>query len=120
MWETFDKRKFPRLRVKCDVLVKEQNSPNVFTTETENIGAGGICVFLDKSLMPFSPVSLKLELEDNLSIPLECTGKIVWCIRNQTLHHDKTRFDIGIEFMNIKTEDRERIRRFIQERIASV
>lgn len=119
MWETFDKRKFPRIKVRCDVLVKEQNSPNVFSTETENIGAGGICVFLDKSLVPFSPVSLKIELEDRQSAALECTGKVVWCIQNKILNQEKTRFDIGIEFQNIKPEDRERIRRFIQERIAA-
>lgn len=116
MWETFDKRKFPRLKVKCDVLVKEQNSPNLFTTETENIGAGGICVFLSKALTAFSPVNLKLELNDDFKTPLECTGKVVWCIQNKILHQEKTRFDIGIEFLNIKSEDRERIRKFIQER----
>jgi len=117
MWETFDNRKFPRLKVKCDVLVKEQNSRNVFTTETENIGGGGICVFLNKSLITFSPVSLKLELDDNVSSPIECLGKVVWCIQNKVLHQEKARFDVGIEFSNIKTEDRERIRKFIQERL---
>ncbi|MBI4970964.1 MAG: PilZ domain-containing protein [Candidatus Omnitrophica bacterium] len=119
MWETFDKRKFPRLNVKCDVLVKEQNSSDIFTTETENIGAGGICVFLKKSLASYSPVSLKLELNDKETQPIECTGKVVWCIKNQTLNQDNTRFDVGIEFLSIKSEDRERIRRFIQNRITA-
>ncbi len=119
MWETFDKRKFPRIKVKCDVLVKEQNSNNVFSTETENIGAGGICVFLEKPIASFSPVILKLELQDQEAAPLECTGKVVWCIPNKTLHHGTSCYDVGIEFQNIKTEDRERIRRFIQDKIAA-
>jgi len=116
MWETFDKRKFPRLNVKCDVLVKEQSSPEVFSTETENIGVGGICVYLDKSLTTYSSVSVKLDLEYNGFAPIECVGKVVWCIKNKTLNQDKTRFDVGIEFQNIKPEDRDSIRKFIQAR----
>lgn len=118
MWETFDKRKFPRLQVKCDVLVKEQNTSNVLTTVTENIGGGGICVLLNKAIPSFSHVNLKLELDDPHPAPIECTGKVVWCIRRHVLHHDQTHFDTGIEFLNIKPEDRERIRKFIEERIA--
>ena len=118
MWESFDKRKFPRLRVKCDVIVREQNSANIITTETENIGIGGICVYLDHPIESFSPVNIKLELSENSGNPIECSGKIVWCIRSQGIVQSKTRFDIGVEFSNILSEDRERIRTFIQTHIS--
>ena len=118
MWETFNHRKFPRIKVKCDVTVKEQNSSDVFNTETENIGAGGICVFINKALPSFSPVTLKIELNDkNGTLPIECIGKVVWCIQNKTLHHGTSHYDVGIEFQNISTANRERIRQFIQQKV---
>ncbi|MBI4398266.1 MAG: PilZ domain-containing protein [Candidatus Omnitrophica bacterium] len=116
MWQSFDQRKFPRLKVGCDVSLEDKNNRSFFSSETENIGPGGVCIYLNKSIPPYSPVNVKLKIRDQSSDELECTGKVVWCIQNKTLNQPVSRYDIGIEFQNISAEDRERIRRFILAR----
>jgi hypothetical protein len=78
-----------------------------FCTHTENIGAGGICVVLEKQLDKFCLVELVLYLQDGYP-PVECDARVVWSVKRQE------EFDTGIEFLNIRDKDVLRLERIIQ------
>ena len=83
-------------------------SSKQFSTHTENIGKGGVCVILDKSLEKFCSVTLTIYLKDGFP-PLESDGRVVWAVKRKGI------FDTGIEFLNIQAKDVERIERIVRE-----
>lgn len=108
MWQGVERRRFPRVHYLCKVTVIKKGQVETFSTHTENIGVGGICVILKKGLDKFLPVELVLYLE-NGSPPIECDGRIVWVVKREE------QFDTGIEFLNIKQKDVLRIERIVNE-----
>lgn len=87
--------------------------PKVTSTHTENIGIGGICVIVDEDLHIFRTVELELFLENGES-PISCNGSIMWVVK-KTGPKGKTAFDTGIEFVNLKEEDRTRLTSIVEE-----
>jgi len=85
------------------------------STYTENIGAGGICVLLKEDLGLFQGVDVELFL--NESIPdIKCGGTIVWVVKKTDPNHKGTyHYDTGIEFIDIRPEDREKMSGVIDE-----
>ena len=79
-----------------------------YSTHTENIGQGGICAVLKKSLSKFVPVELALYLE-NGELPICCDARVVWVVKS------KSNYDTGIEFINLKAKDAKRIERIVEE-----
>lgn len=109
MWEGIDKRRFPRIKHRCMIRVSGYGKEKVFDTFTENIGAGGICVVLDREVDLFKNAKLELYLTDKDS-PISCKGTIVWVIRRRLGSQGKAiEYDVGIEFIDISDMDRKRI-----------
>ena len=108
IWEGIDQRKFPRAEYPCKVMIIGSRPKEIFSTHTENIGIGGICVVLSKELAKFFPVSIILYLKDGGS-PIECNGRVVWSIKTEF------DFDTGIEFIEINQHSRARIEKIVQE-----
>ena len=118
-WEGINRRKFPRVNYPCLVVIrnggKEDNEKdNVILTHTDNVGIGGVCVVLKKSVKMFSEVELELDLLD-LGEHICCNGKVVWNIQRQQEVVKKPLFyDIGIEFLDIASEDQKRLERIVE------
>ena len=108
MWQGGDNRKFPRADYPCKIAVIKGTLSEQFSTRTENIGKGGVCVVLDKNLEKFCPVNLTIYLKDGLP-PLECDGRVVWAVKRKEI------FDTGIEFLSIQAKDAGRIERIVRE-----
>lgn len=99
MWDGFNKRKFPRLSIHCEITVLPDGKNPPIIAQTENLGRGGVCVLLDRELERFSECLLKLDLGSKYP-KVECGGKVVWII--PTLNPEgKGRYDIGIEFKDL-------------------
>ena len=113
MWDGFDQRKFPRLNLRCeiDILSDPQSSP--IHTTTENIGIGGVCVILDKSLDRFSKCRIRLDL--NKKNELDCDGKVVWIVPTRDSKSSKRRYDTGIEFAGLEPEQMNKLRQYIEK-----
>ncbi len=105
---SINRRRFPRADYPCKVVVLRSDLKHVFSTHTENIGAGGICVVLSKALPQSCPVEILLYLKDG-GVPIECNGRIAWALRRGG------NFDTGIEFIDIQEPDRSRIENVVQE-----
>ena len=108
MWQGIDRRRFPRADYPCKVVVLRNDLKESFSTHTENIGTGGVCVILSKELPKFCPVELLLYLKDS-GAPIECNGRIIWSVPTET------DFDTGIEFIDIKKTDYLRIEKIVGE-----
>lgn len=114
MWDGFNKRKFPRVNVACEIVVHPEKGVSLATL-TENLGAGGICIMLDRPLKRFSPCQLRLELNRDLP-KIDCRGKVVWAIPTKKKARDvKRSYDIGIEFAGLREDSATLIRQFLQE-----
>lgn len=114
-WAGLDQRVFPRVSARCNISIRGEMGGGI-EAKTQNLGAGGVCVILNRELEKLSQVHLRLSLEE-AEPPIECDGRIVWMVRSKEPASGKVTFDIGIEFINLKTAEQERIAAFIQRRI---
>ena len=108
IWEGINRRQFPRADYLCKLIILRSDLKETFSTHTENIGTGGICVILPRELPKFCPVEILLFLRDGGN-HVVCNGRIVWVIQREAV------FDTGIEFIDIREGDRLRIERIVQE-----
>ncbi|MCK4882741.1 MAG: PilZ domain-containing protein [Candidatus Omnitrophica bacterium] len=116
-WEGLNRRKFPRVNYPCLVVIRNSNEDdernNVILTHTDNVGIGGVCVVLKQSVKMFSEVELELDLLD-LGEHICCNGKVVWNVQRQSEVQEKPLFfDIGVEFIDIASEDQKRLERIV-------
>ncbi len=115
MWSGINRRRFPRAEYPCRITIYTKDAPQIFSTRTQNIGEGGVCVILDKELKLFSVVGLELFLE-NGHAPLNCTGRVVWVVKKRGSKPDAgVMFDTGIEFADVKNQDKERVRILVEK-----
>ena len=115
MWNGINRRRFPRANYKCLITIKKRLTSKTIATQTENIGAGGICVIIKEDLGLFQGVDVELNLEDSRP-PIKCGGTVVWVVKKNEPRQKGTHlYDTGIEFIDIRPEDRERISEVVEE-----
>lgn len=112
MWDGFNKRKFPRLALRCEVTILSDLSGKPLVTLTENVGIGGVCIILDHQLERFSKTRLRLDLEEGTSI--ECDGRVVWAVPTQGTKPNSKQYDTGIEFTGLDEETSAKIRQYLE------
>ena len=109
MWNGINRRKFPRANYKCVISIKKRLTSKTISTQTENIGAGGICVLLKEDLGLFQGVDLEIFLDENVPA-VKCGGTVVWVVKKgEPKQKGSYLYDTGIEFIDIRPEDRDRI-----------
>ncbi|MDP8299528.1 MAG: PilZ domain-containing protein [Candidatus Tantalella remota] len=114
-WEGINQRKFPRVNYKCLIKVSNDGREELIEALTDNIGAGGICVLLEKGFELFDVVSLEVFLEEGQA-PLYCTGTVVWVVKRHPVRESEGVFyDTGIEFRDMPDGDRQRITKLVDE-----
>jgi c-di-GMP-binding flagellar brake protein YcgR len=113
MWDGINRRKFPRANYKCLITIKRRLNAKTLSTQTENIGAGGICVIVKEDLGLFQGVDLELFLDEK-NPPIKCGGTVVWVVKKSLQKNKAFLYDTGIEFIDIRPEDRERISEVVE------
>ncbi len=106
MWSGINKRKFPRAEYPCKITIRRKDKSDILSSQTQNIGIGGICTVLSRDLGIFAPVEVQLDILDNKPA-IQCDGAIVWIVE-QKQQKNKI-YDTGIEFTNLKKNDAGRI-----------
>ena len=119
MWDGINRRKFPRANYKCLISIKRRLTAKVISTNTENLGAGGICVMIKDDLGLFQGVDLELFIGAGDKPPIKCGGTVVWVVKKAQPKKGEHLFDTGIEFIDIRAEDRERITEVVEEILKS-
>ena len=111
-----DRRSFPRLAFKVDVQYKsiaqgEQKSSSVVF---KNIGSGGVCLEMLEQLEIGTNLELNFFLPESKT-PIAATGKVIW-IKEYLVSGNNKALDTGIQFIEIKEEDRKKIDQYVTER----
>lgn len=115
MWNGINRRKFPRANYGCLISIKKRLTSKTISTHTENIGAGGICVLIKEDLGLFQGVDLELTLGENESA-IKCGGTVVWVVKKSDPKQKGVHlYDTGIEFIDIRPEDREKITEVVDD-----
>ena len=112
LWDGFNKRKFPRLHLTCEVSLQPLGKQKVFTASTEDVGMGGVSVMLPEPLERFDRCKISIELKDG-EPPVQCTGRSVWVIPSQDRKSSKKNFDTGFEFLDMDEFSRKRLQAFL-------
>jgi hypothetical protein len=114
MWDGFNKRKFPRLNMHCEIDIHSDEQKASIHANTENIGIGGVCVILDKPLERFSTCHIKLDLDE---LEVSCDAKVVWIVPTREVKSTRKRFDTGLEFVGLKPEHHSALLDFIEKAV---
>jgi c-di-GMP-binding flagellar brake protein YcgR len=119
MWDGINRRKFPRANYKCFISIKKRLTDRTISTQTENIGSGGICVLLKEDLGLFQGVDVELFLNGDKH-PVKCGGTIVWVVKKSSPKKSGVIYDTGIEFINIRPEDKEKVSEIVEKIIVTM
>ena len=95
------------------VTLQQTGDFSPVSTNTENIGLGGICVLLNRGLDIFSTVELDLTLDDGKG-PLHVKGTVVWVVQRKEFRKSPN-FDTGVEFADLSAEDKARLEAVIDK-----
>ena len=109
-----ERRRFPRLRACIVEYSKIGQKKSKQLAFTENISAGGICIFVSDDFEINASLELNIFIS-YCSYPLKAKGRIIW--RNSSLFLDRIgekNYDIGIEFTEINELDRLAIGEYIK------
>lgn len=114
MWNGIDRRKFPRAVYKCLITIKRRLTLKTISTQTENIGAGGICVLIKEDLGLFQGVDIEVYLDDGKGA-VKCGGTVVWVVKKAAPRSKgDVLYDTGIEFIDIRPADQDRIAQIVE------
>ena len=105
-----ERREFPRLKSAfVDYAPIGKVTSEEISSLTENVSAKGICIFVPKEIKRDTLLSLKIYLPDGRGA-VKAKGKVVWTKASDFLSVGERRhYDLGIEFVEIDDNDRERI-----------
>ncbi len=112
-----ERRKFVRLNTNVDVkwakITDEKESLLGDLSVTKNISGGGICLTVYGGNITESDF-LYLEIELPTKRIIKTKGKVVWVGEFEIIggRYEK-RYDVGVEFLEIKDEDIEEINKFV-------
>jgi c-di-GMP-binding flagellar brake protein YcgR len=110
-----ERRKFPRLNIGIDVkysVAKPDSEQSEISMK--NISAAGICITVDEDLRLSTVLSLQVFMPGN-DAPIYTKGRVVWKSEFRIGYGSKPRYDIGIEFLDIDEEDREKISQYVSK-----
>jgi len=105
-----ERRSAPRTKIDCKITVISDFRILVFNTEAENVGEGGIRVFLNEKLDP----KVKLDIEifpPDKGFPIKCKGELIW-MNERAANKGEPMFDAGIRFTEISPEEKARIKKW--------
>jgi c-di-GMP-binding flagellar brake protein YcgR len=108
-----NRRRFIRIDFPFTIHISPSEEEAV-STYTEDISEGGVKVFIAEKLKTSSIVILAIYLKPK---PIVCKGKVVWAKKRVSdFIEGEVFFDTGIEFYEIKEEDK----LLIQDRVAEL
>lgn len=116
MWDGFNKRKFPRINLQCEIAIASEGQKSSIRANTENVGVGGVCVILDQELERFSKCRIHLDLKGKKGI--DCEAKVVWIVPTRQNKSTKKYFDTGLEFVGLPGEDLDEVKSFLEKEIS--
>lgn len=109
-----EKRRFVRLNVLTDIVYTKRQAPEKEKLSlAKNISMGGICLIVYEELKKSDMLDLKIFLPEDKT-PISAAGRVDWV--KEFLIGDAykgRRFDVGIEFIEISEENKNKINKYV-------
>ena len=112
---TFSKRgRYERLDAVVPIEVLSPGSmTGTHTVMCNNIGGKGFRFTIEQKLAIDTPLELTIHLPDD-QVPLHAKGRVSWVRKTkQLVESPKILFDIGVEFLGLSFQERDRIHQYI-------
>ncbi len=109
-----ESRRFPRLDIPVDIeygIFKKESSQEGKAV-TKNISAGGICLIVYEKIEIDTILDIRSNLKD-INYIIKARGKVVWNSYFTTMSDNIAHYDLGIEFVEIKDEDRQKLSQYV-------
>lgn len=112
-----ERRKHPRLNINIKVNwdkdevggLRQRGCSDI----TKDISEGGVCLIVYDKVDVGHSLRLKIELPTKKVV--ESRGKVVWVKEFEIIgKSNEKRYDIGVEFSEVNSQDREEMKNFIQ------
>jgi uncharacterized protein (TIGR02266 family) len=110
-----ERRAYPRAEVKIEIEFKY--TIDFVTSYMLNISKGGLFIRTDEALPLNTIVFLRFTMPGDTK-PIETEGKVVWCNTNKAKGYFPR--GMGIKFLNLNSDDAEKIKYFVDEHIAQI
>jgi Tfp pilus assembly protein PilZ len=81
---------------------------------TVNISAGGMCVLMADPMREGATPNVTFSMPDDPAA-VTCRGQIMWCKPSRI---DPELFEVGLTFMEITDDDRQRVTDFVEAHLA--
>lgn len=105
-----NRRKYPRLNGCVEYSILNEVDAKK-TTDTKNISAGGVAFFAKDKLEVNTILSLSIGLPDMSDF--QAKARVVWCAGVQPSPGSEVCYELGIEFVEIDENDRQRISKYV-------
>lgn len=110
-----ERRANPRATTKIEITFKESGA--FFKAYMLNVSRGGLFIKTDSPLVLETSVLLLLKLPSE-NETLEIDGRVVWV--NPKSRKNSFPKGMGIQFVNMKPEDEEKIKNFVEEHLKEI
>ena len=113
-----NKRKFPRVQYPCSLTIWQKKGFDTIMANTLNLGAGGLLVQLDQSLMIGAKVEIKIDFSKEES--LHCMGLVLRCQENrEDRQGDNFKYNTAIIFEGLDEEKVAHLKRVVDKILTS-
>lgn len=117
-----EKRKFPRLTDNIFIRGNLGSNPvEEFKAFTENLGAGGLMFETEREMAKNNELALEIyqpvKLHKNMIFSISLLAKVVWIkeFNKENFEPGENKYRIGLEFTEIKEENRKRIIHYLEK-----
>ena len=118
--QDLERRKFPRVEDNIFILVSlKTDHADEFKAFTREISGGGLMFETDRDIPAGSELELEIYQPSNsgkrIIFSVHVIAKVAWTrgIEKDAFEEGENRYQVGVEFSEIKEEDRQRIVNFV-------
>ena len=109
-----ERRKYPRINALVKYAVIDAENADK-ASGVRNISAGGIAIFAKEAIAMDTTLSLSISLPDKTDFGAK--AKVVWSEEIKVSWDEDIKYELGVEFIDIKESDRERILKYVFHRL---
>ena len=120
-----ERRKFSRLKGNFFILYFLKENPHIkLKAVIRNVGVGGLMFETEEYITKDSELALQIyqpiSHDNNMIFSISVSAKVVWIrkIEKDNFEEGENKYKLGVEFLEIKEEDREIIARYVREGVS--
>lgn len=109
-----EKRLFPRKPIRTKVVFENEDSEGILYFFSTDISVGGMFIESEIPIRIGTQVFLRFCLENDEK-PIQATGEVVRVMKSQSEDQSNAKLGIGLRFIYLHPQDREKIEDFLSD-----